>query len=176
MKDASARQAPETHPGMWSPPTTKRTLGSSYPELSSTHSKHSKWLFQKRAQNVGRNCCRSASNSQSEICARALKVAIKDRAMYTNILIPTDGSELAEKAFQHGIALAKRIGAKPARKLTPAPRMASRPHWEQAWMKRPAASKCGVRSSATAVSCLRVPAGWRTSLGRSTSGPARSHE
>jgi nucleotide-binding universal stress UspA family protein len=32
--------------------------------------------------------------------------------MYTNILIPTDGSELAEKAVQHGIALAQRIGAK----------------------------------------------------------------
>jgi nucleotide-binding universal stress UspA family protein len=32
--------------------------------------------------------------------------------MYTNILIPTDGSELAEKAVQHGIALAKRIGAR----------------------------------------------------------------
>jgi nucleotide-binding universal stress UspA family protein len=32
--------------------------------------------------------------------------------MYTSILIPTDGSELAEKAVQHGIALAKRIGAK----------------------------------------------------------------
>jgi nucleotide-binding universal stress UspA family protein len=32
--------------------------------------------------------------------------------MYTNILIPTDGSELAGKAIQHGIALAKWIGAK----------------------------------------------------------------
>jgi hypothetical protein len=32
--------------------------------------------------------------------------------MYSNILIPTDGSELAEKAIQHGIALAKRIDAK----------------------------------------------------------------
>jgi nucleotide-binding universal stress UspA family protein len=32
--------------------------------------------------------------------------------MYINILIPTDGSELAEKAVQHGIALAKTIGAK----------------------------------------------------------------
>jgi nucleotide-binding universal stress UspA family protein len=32
--------------------------------------------------------------------------------MYTNILIPTDGSELAGKAVQHGIALAKRIDAK----------------------------------------------------------------
>jgi len=32
--------------------------------------------------------------------------------MHTNILIPTDGSELAGKAVQHGIALAKRIGAK----------------------------------------------------------------
>jgi nucleotide-binding universal stress UspA family protein len=32
--------------------------------------------------------------------------------MYTNILIPTDGSELAGKAVQYGIALARRIGAK----------------------------------------------------------------
>jgi len=32
--------------------------------------------------------------------------------MYTNILIPTDGSELAGKAVEHGIALAKRVGAK----------------------------------------------------------------
>jgi nucleotide-binding universal stress UspA family protein len=34
--------------------------------------------------------------------------------MYSNILIATDGSELAEKAVQHGIALAKRVGAKVA--------------------------------------------------------------
>src|SRR5260370_38464 len=32
--------------------------------------------------------------------------------MYTNILIATDGSELARKAVRHGIALAMRIGAK----------------------------------------------------------------
>ncbi|MGO8869331.1 MAG: universal stress protein [Alphaproteobacteria bacterium] len=32
--------------------------------------------------------------------------------MYTHILIPTDGSALAGKAVRHGIALAKRIGAK----------------------------------------------------------------
>jgi nucleotide-binding universal stress UspA family protein len=32
--------------------------------------------------------------------------------MYTNILIPTDGSELSGKAVDYGIALAKRIGAK----------------------------------------------------------------
>ena len=32
--------------------------------------------------------------------------------MYTNILIPTDGTELAGKAVQHGVALAKQIGAK----------------------------------------------------------------
>jgi nucleotide-binding universal stress UspA family protein len=37
---------------------------------------------------------------------------IEERAMYTNMLIPTDGSELAGKAVQHGIAFAKRIGAK----------------------------------------------------------------
>ncbi len=32
--------------------------------------------------------------------------------MYKNVLIPTDGSELAGKAVRHGIALAKEIGAK----------------------------------------------------------------
>ena len=32
--------------------------------------------------------------------------------MYKNILIPTDGSELAGKAVEHGVALAKAIGAK----------------------------------------------------------------
>jgi nucleotide-binding universal stress UspA family protein len=34
------------------------------------------------------------------------------KAMYKDILIPTDGSELAGKAVQHGIAFAKEIGAK----------------------------------------------------------------
>jgi nucleotide-binding universal stress UspA family protein len=32
--------------------------------------------------------------------------------MYKNILIPTDGSELANKAVEHGIVLAKAISAK----------------------------------------------------------------
>lgn len=32
--------------------------------------------------------------------------------MYKNILIPTDGSELSAKALQHGIAMAKEMGAK----------------------------------------------------------------
>ena len=32
--------------------------------------------------------------------------------MYSNILIPTDGSVLAGKAVQHGISIAKRIGAR----------------------------------------------------------------
>jgi nucleotide-binding universal stress UspA family protein len=32
--------------------------------------------------------------------------------MYRNILIPTDGSELAGKAVQHGMGLAKALGAK----------------------------------------------------------------
>ena len=36
----------------------------------------------------------------------------QEGTMYKNILIPTDGSELAEKAVQHGITLAKEIGAK----------------------------------------------------------------
>jgi nucleotide-binding universal stress UspA family protein len=32
--------------------------------------------------------------------------------MYKHILIPTDGSELADKAVHHGVALAKALGAK----------------------------------------------------------------
>jgi nucleotide-binding universal stress UspA family protein len=51
--------------------------------------------------------------------------------MYTNILIQMDGSELAGKAVQHGIALAKRIGARitvltvlpPFRTITTDPQM-----------------------------------------------------
>jgi nucleotide-binding universal stress UspA family protein len=32
--------------------------------------------------------------------------------MYKNILVPTDGTEFAEKAFSHAIDLAKKLGAK----------------------------------------------------------------
>src|SRR6516225_6652596 len=32
--------------------------------------------------------------------------------MYRHILIPTDGSELARRAVQHGLSLAKAVGAK----------------------------------------------------------------
>ena len=32
--------------------------------------------------------------------------------MYRHILIPTDGSELAERGVSHGLALAKSVGAK----------------------------------------------------------------
>jgi nucleotide-binding universal stress UspA family protein len=38
--------------------------------------------------------------------------AKRRKAMYKNLLIPTDGSELAGKAVQHGITFAKEIGAK----------------------------------------------------------------
>jgi nucleotide-binding universal stress UspA family protein len=40
------------------------------------------------------------------------EIETKEKAMYANVLIPTDGSELAGKAVAHGIALAKRIGAR----------------------------------------------------------------
>jgi nucleotide-binding universal stress UspA family protein len=33
-------------------------------------------------------------------------------AMYKHILIPTDGSELSNKAIRHGVALAKAVNAK----------------------------------------------------------------
>src|SRR5271170_7367465 len=46
--------------------------------------------------------------SRRAICSNRECVAL----MYTNILIPTDGSELAEKAVRHGFALAKSIGAR----------------------------------------------------------------
>ena len=43
----------------------------------------------------------------------ATKVTIQQEvAMYRQILIPTDGSELANKAVTHGIGLAKAVGAK----------------------------------------------------------------
>ena len=32
--------------------------------------------------------------------------------MYTNILLPTDGSELSQRAVRHGIQLAKAVGAR----------------------------------------------------------------
>ncbi|ACK52113.1 UspA domain protein [Methylocella silvestris BL2] len=37
---------------------------------------------------------------------------IEEERVYTNILIPTDGSELAGKAVIHGVELAQKIGAK----------------------------------------------------------------
>jgi nucleotide-binding universal stress UspA family protein len=40
------------------------------------------------------------------------EIVSEETMMYANILIPTDGSELSGRAVQHGIALAKRIGAK----------------------------------------------------------------
>src|SRR5713226_4722851 len=34
-----------------------------------------------------------------------------ESAMYKQLLIPTDGSDLADKAVEHGVALARAIGA-----------------------------------------------------------------
>lgn len=53
--------------GMWFSPRIRRTRDSLYRGLYSTRSKDSKCPTRKRAQSVGRNCCRSASGSQSEI-------------------------------------------------------------------------------------------------------------
>ena len=41
--------------------------------------------------------------------------------MYKNILLPTDGSELASKAVDHGITLAKTLGAKITVLMVPPP-------------------------------------------------------
>jgi Universal stress protein family len=59
--------------------------------------------------NGKRRNCGTVGNASGHVRAQTV---IKERAMYTNMLIPTDGSELAGKAVKHGIALAKRIGAK----------------------------------------------------------------
>src|SRR5262245_17742703 len=45
----------------------------------------------------------------AEVAARGMTG--RDR-MYRHILIPTDGSELARRAVQHGLSLAKAVGAK----------------------------------------------------------------
>src|SRR2546421_8218321 len=42
----------------------------------------------------------------------ALSSICEERAMYRHVLIPTDGSELAQKAVIHGLTLAKSVGAK----------------------------------------------------------------
>ena len=41
--------------------------------------------------------------------------------MYRNILIATDGSQLAEKAVEHGVSLAKLAGAKVTAVIVEAP-------------------------------------------------------
>jgi nucleotide-binding universal stress UspA family protein len=53
---------------------------------------------------------------KSEAIARSLQgstfKAIERWTMYRHILIPTDGSELAEHAVTNGLSLAKSVGAK----------------------------------------------------------------
>ncbi len=88
--------------------------------------------------------------------------------MYSNILIPTDGSELAGKAVEHGIALAKRIGAKvtgltvlpPFHTLTTDPQMIEdTPAQYQARMQRHAEKTLGAvtqAAQAAGVACATV--------------------
>src|SRR5262245_36269103 len=45
-------------------------------------------------------------------CGRQHVYTIKRWNMYRHILIPTDGSELAEHAVTNGLSLAKSVGAK----------------------------------------------------------------
>jgi hypothetical protein len=79
--------------------------------------------------------------------------------MYTNILIPTDGSELSEKAVQHGMALAKRIGAKAAGASQPADYSISE--------KRRLKQRRAPRAPG-----MRIPCGGRGSASRITGHPA----
>ncbi len=50
--------------------------------------------------------------SRSPTGPRPATLGQKGLLLYRNILIPTDGSALAAKAVEHGVALAKQIGAK----------------------------------------------------------------
>lgn len=56
-----------------------------------------------------------------ETHARTLASINGSSAMYRHILIPTDGSALAEKAVAHGISLAKSVGAKVTAIIVEAP-------------------------------------------------------
>src|SRR5262249_9598057 len=64
--------------------------------------------------NCPRNC--TEEFGESEAVTRALKgrtfTTIERWTMYRHILIPTDGSELAEHAVTNGLSLAKSVGAK----------------------------------------------------------------
>jgi Universal stress protein family len=66
-----------------------------------------------RAHNIARpEKCDEITPHRMSSREIASEVVSKETTMYANILIPTDGSELAAKAVQHGIALASRLGAK----------------------------------------------------------------
>jgi nucleotide-binding universal stress UspA family protein len=75
-----------------------------------------------RNGNVARQIVRTSARIPSRPFARVLEQGStkrekiddrrKGKAMYKNILIPTDGSELGGKAVQYGISFAKEIGAK----------------------------------------------------------------
>ena len=55
----------------------------------------------------------NAPRSQSQTKIRSVARRHDERsAVYGHILIATDGSELAEKALAHGLALAKAVGAR----------------------------------------------------------------
>ena len=75
--------------------------------------------------------------------------------MYTHVLIPTDGSELASKAVEHGVALAKRIGAKATMLTVCRPLMCSRPT-RRCWKIHALSTKHACRSMLRN-SCRRRP-------------------
>src|SRR5580765_1576369 len=52
------------------------------------------------------------ASSISPAWSASLPPSRKETAMFTNILVPTDGSELAEKAFGAAIGFAKEAGAR----------------------------------------------------------------
>ena len=79
--------------------------------------------------------------------------------MYSKILIPTDGSELAEKAVKHGVALAKAVGARITILTVTRP---YRPEWrvvtaEEAMIEDPSA-EYQARVTAEADETLRIAA------------------
>jgi nucleotide-binding universal stress UspA family protein len=81
--------------------------------------------------------------------------------MYRNILIPTDGSELAEKAVGHGISLAKPIGARvTAVTVTePFPRLEASNYSESAHADYRKATNADAAKALAAVSAAAAAAG-----------------
>ena len=113
MRNVSARQAPSDAPWYVVPADDKENARLIVSQIVLDTFEELKMATRKRPQSAGgiAGDPQGAGEVRSS-SAGATRSATEEKTMYTNILIPTDGSDLSGKAVQHGIALAKRVGAK----------------------------------------------------------------